>query len=68
MHGRRRQPHGTMMGSPPAATVDHEVDGTGPGVPDDLDAHPTGRCGRKAQVRGISVVRMQQKAAPSRDR
>jgi hypothetical protein len=57
-----------MMGSPPAATVDHEVDGTGPGVPDDSDAHPTGRCGRKAQVRGISVVRMQQKAAPSRDR
>jgi hypothetical protein len=57
-----------MMGSPPAATVDHEVDGTGPGVSDDSDAQPAGGCGRKAQVRGISVVRMQQKAAPSRDR
>jgi hypothetical protein len=68
MRGWRREPHGAMMGSPPAATVDHEVDGTGPGVSDDSDAQPAGGCGRKAQVRGISVVRMQQKAAPSRDR
>ena len=55
------------MGSPPAATVDHEVDGTGPGVSDDSDAHPAGGCGRKAQVRGISGGWLQQKPAPSRD-
>jgi hypothetical protein len=55
------------MGSPPAVTVDHEVDGTGPGVSDDPDVQAAGGCGRKAQMRGISGVRMQQEAAPRRD-
>jgi hypothetical protein len=67
MHGRRRESHGMTMGSSPATTVDHEVDGTGPGVSDDSDAHPAGGCGRKAQVRGISGGWLQQKPAPSRD-
>jgi hypothetical protein len=55
------------MGSPRAATVNHEVDGTGLGVSEDSDAHAAGGCGRKTQMRGISGGRMQQKAAPSRD-
>jgi hypothetical protein len=55
-----------MMGSPPAATVDHEVDGARFGVPDDPDAQAPGGCRGKAQARAIRGLR-KYKTARSRD-